>query len=153
MQIYPRVHRRIFNYNCPMKKIESTDRMLWTSECQYQQVLVQSDVNSSRFVFKYSSLGYHIFILINPCSRDTQTVICDTCAGVWSQTVVGMFDSRKSHTETRQAAATLRPRPFLQPLSPSAPCPHIADLQKMAVAVKLQSLNSVCGPIERLGII
>jgi len=40
--------------------------MLWTSVCQYPDLLGQNDVEYSRYVCNYSSPGYRIFILTTP---------------------------------------------------------------------------------------
>jgi len=44
----------------------TTYGMLWTSLCQYPELLGQNDVEYSRFVCNYSSPGYRIFILTTP---------------------------------------------------------------------------------------
>ena len=53
--------------------------------------------------------------------------LSETCAGVTSQAAVGMGDTWKVCAGTGQAAATLRPPLFLQPLSHSTPRPRGQD--------------------------
>ena len=47
----------------------TTYGMLWTSLCQYPELLGQNDVEYSRFVCNYSSPGYQIYILTTPAKH------------------------------------------------------------------------------------
>jgi len=61
--------------------------MLWTSLCQYPELLGQNDVEYSRFVCNYSSPGYQIYFLTtpgahpttSPPSSETPNGICHVC--------------------------------------------------------------------------
>jgi len=52
-----------------IKEKKTTYGKLWTSLCQYPELLGQTDVEYSRFVCNYSSPGYRIFILTTPGSE------------------------------------------------------------------------------------
>ena len=89
-------------------------------------------------------------------SRGAQAVVSKTRAGVTSQAAVGMGDAWKARAGTRQAAATLRPPLFLQPLSPSAPRPrgraNMSVLDWWATAAggrTLAGLWRLCGLVVR----